>query len=174
METSSRKTWYLEKVMSYWKNQNDCMKKIRGEIMVLAVYTFISFPRMAENFMRKVEDRTLDSSEELAFFYFKISSSLTSTASLLITLLLLTGYLVKSRLCTGLVSIILPVTLLSVTLGYSSSMYLVTPSQLHERLYLAYCVLLITAAAVALFSVFHTICFLTWLSVRERMERTNQ
>ena len=170
METSSRKMWYQEKVMSYWKNQNDCMEKTRGEIMVIAVYTCISFPRMAGNFQRKVEDRTLDSLEELAYFYFNISSSFTSIASLLITLLLLTGFLVKSRFCTGLASIFVTVTLLSIILGYSSSMYLVTPSHLHEGLYWAHCVLLSAAAAAALLSVFHTICFLTWLSVREKME----
>ena len=170
METSSRKMWYQEKVMSYWKNQNDRMEEARGAIMVLAVYTLIIFPRMTENFKRKVEDRTLDSSEELAYFYFNMSTSFTFIASLLMTLLLLTGFLVKSRLCTGLLSIVYLVTLLSMIPGYSSSLYLVTPSQLHEGLYLSHCALLITAAAGALVCVFQTICFLTWLSVREKME----
>ena len=170
METSSRNLWYQEKVMSYWKNQNDCMEKARGAIMVLAVYTLFIFPRMAGNFKRTVEGRTLDSSEELAYFYFKMSSSFTSIASLLMTLLLLTGFLVKSRFCTGLLSITFLVTLLSMIPGYSSSLYLVTPSQLHERLYLSHCGLLITAAAGALLCVFQAICFLTWLSVREKIE----
>ncbi|KAF3969898.1 hypothetical protein CMV_006343 [Castanea mollissima] len=173
METSSRKMWYQEKLMSYWKNRNDGMEKIRGEIMVLAFYAFISFPRMAANFLSKFEGRTLDSDEELAYFYFNVSSSFTSISSLLITLLLLTGFLVKSRFCTGLVSVVIPVTLLSVALGYSSAMYLVTPAHLHEALYLAHCAVLITAAAFALLSVFHAICFLTWLSVRGKVEGTS-
>ncbi|KAL4625559.1 hypothetical protein ACB092_05G035200 [Castanea dentata] len=193
------KNWWL-KWIEYLSYQGDWLGEMRGTLMVVAtVLTTITFQPIhnppggvshtnktlsVESYRNRYSIRCPAGTSVLAcnadqyFMYsiFLISNTISFTASLCVTFLLISGFPLRNKLCMGLLTFSMCITLTFQAFAYIYAFILL----LRDRPYfydsyrtepmfiLIICVLLSLMAVVGIVLLIHTIRFLTWMVVKIR------
>ena len=189
---SSNKWW--EKWLNYLRYKGNWLEEMRGTLMVVAtVITTITFqpivnpPGGVWQNQKKVglnqgfkQDITCEAGtsvmackpDPLNYFIFMICNTVSFTASLCVTFLLISGFPLGNKLCMGLLTLAMCTTLAFLALAYLIAFSMLIP---FEILYLtnwfnliAFCTQISLMAVVGVVFLIHTIRFLAWLAMKIR------
>ncbi|KAL4625537.1 hypothetical protein ACB092_05G033700 [Castanea dentata] len=194
------KNWWL-KWIEYLSYQGDWLGEMRGTLMVVAtVITTITFQPILNppggvsqtNKTLSVESYgnrhsiitcpagtsvlACNADQYFRYSIFLISNTISFTASLCVTFLLISGFPLRNKLCMGLLTFSMCITLTFLAFAYIYAFILLLPDQPYfydtyrtEPMFiLIMCVLLSLMAVVGIVLLIHTIRFLTWMVVKIR------
>ena len=187
--TQSRKKWWknLLKHLKYGGNQ---VEENRGYIMVVAtVITIITFQQAAsppggvwpqsgnvthyscQNIEVDAGTSVIGSINPLYYFYFMIFNAISFISSVIVTFLLINGFLIKNKMCIGLLTIALCTTLAFLIITDITIISMVTPFSIYTLKYkevfnIQEWVLGSWVVVISLVFLRHLIRFLVWLGRR--------
>ena len=193
------KNWWL-KWIEYLSYQGDWLGEMRGALMVVAtVITTITFQPILNppggvsqtNETLSIESNgngynitcpagtsvlACNADQYFAYSIFLICNTISFTASLCVTFLLISGFPLRNKLCMGILTFSMCITLTFLAFAYIYAFILLLPDQPYfydnyrtEPMFiLIMCVLLSLMAVVGIVLLIHTIRFLTWMVVKIR------
>ncbi|GMY34662.1 ankyrin repeat-containing protein BDA1-like [Fagus crenata] len=111
------------------------------------------------------------------YFIFMICNTVSFTASLCVTFLLISGFPLGNKVCMGLLTFAMCTTLAFLGVTYLIAFFMLVPEEIFAVIYLdgdanaffiRYCVLYSLMAVIGVVLLIHTIRFLVWLGMKIR------